>query len=513
MKALHSIQFRRPLDIIFALTIFALYGWIAWLPDLRLAIPEWIGISAGIVMLLTLFTSDSNSKGWSEGFIILVAAVLRMMFLWRSPELSDDIFRYVLDGMMLLSGHNPFAAAPADLTTENPVILGLMMRINHAELPSIYPPAAQFVFAVGAFIGGIFGMKLFLVLLDLLTCILIIKILAALRLDRNFCVLYAWHPLPVIEIAASGHIDAAAVFFTCLTVFFLLGKKSFDQAQSPRPNQQSRILSLFSGQGFYGFIAGVFFAAAVLTKWIPLILMPGILLLASPEKRRYCVYGFLISFAVMCSIFWPDILNCFYTLSVYVANWEFSGFAFRWLRAFTGSGIIARAILATAFILSTAMIYFRYISPARRQNAIIVKIPLNPPLSKGDFNSSLRQKKVCGTYHPIGIPDCDGKDIFKGFYAIAMAFLLLTPTLHPWYGLILAAFLPFAAGPAGLVLSWSVFLAYRVLILYGLTGEWIESDKIPFLIAIAPAAALAATIINKFLKHRIYPPSTKTNPV
>jgi hypothetical protein len=31
----------------------------------------------------------------------------------------------------------------------------------------------------------------------------------------------------------------------------------------------------------------------------------------------------------------------------------------------------------------------------------------------------------------------------KAGYAIAMAFLLLTPTLQPWYALSLAVFLPF----------------------------------------------------------------------
>jgi hypothetical protein len=437
-----------------------------WLPDLRLFVPEWVGISGGIVILLimSVFFSRLNANDWSTGFIIVVAAILRMTFLWRSPELSDDMFRYVFDGMMLLSGHNPFAAAPGDVMPENPVMLNLIMKINHTDLPTIYPPAAQLVFAAGASIGGIFGMKLVLVLLDLLSCILIIKILAALNLPRNYGVLYAWHPLPVIEIAASGHVDAAAVFFTFSAIFLLLTKKTFDGAQGHTPNQPSKTASLFIGQGVYGFVAGIFFAATVLTKWIPLIWMPGMLLLASPEKRKFFVYGFLICFATLCWMFLPDMLNCFYTLAVYVANWEFSGFAFRWLRIATGSGTISRYILAAAFMITIAIIYNRY----HRQTAAALKIPLNPPLSKGDT------------------------DIFKELYAIAMAFLFFTPTLHPWYGLYLAALLPFAAGPAGIAFSWSIFLAYRVVILYGLTGEWVENDFIAFLIVSAPAIAFAA---------------------
>ncbi len=83
-----------------------------------------------------------------------------------------------------------------------------------------------------------------------------------------------------------------------------------------------------------------------------------------------------------------------------------------------------------------------------------------------------------------------------------MAFLFFTPTLHPWYGLYLVAFLPFAAGPAGFVLSWSILLSYRVLILYGLTGDWVENDWVAFLILCAPVSAIATGMIVRSIKSR-----------
>jgi hypothetical protein len=73
----------------------------------------------------------------------------------------------------------------------------------------------------------------------------------------------------------------------------------------------------------------------------------------------------------------------------------------------------------------------------------------------------------------------------------------LTPTLHPWYALYLAALLPFAGGTAGLVLSWSVLLSYRVLILYAVTGKWMESDGIPLLVMAGPAAAWVMTLSRR----------------
>jgi hypothetical protein len=81
---------------------------------------------------------------------------------------------------------------------------------------------------------------------------------------------------------------------------------------------------------------------------------------------------------------------------------------------------------------------------------------------------------------------------------------MLTPTLHPWYGLYLVAFLPFAPGAAGIVLSWSVILGYRVLMDYRLSGLWLEDSLTSFLIISAPLLALAASCClsgNRLHKH------------
>jgi hypothetical protein len=460
------------------LIIFFCYLMVPAHPDLRLSVPEWIGLCAIVTILLSvgLYLNQSLPGHWSAGFIITLAAIFRMMFIWRSPELSDDIYRYLFDGLMFLSGHNPYAAAPADVPAGILHVSDLIQFINHPELPTIYPPAAQFVFAAGAILSTISGMKLILVIMDLLTCVLIIKLLGKFQIPIVCAALYAWHPLPVIEIAASGHIDSAAIFFLFLSFAV---------------NNHTRIR---------GFFAGVFFAAAVLSKWVPLIFLPGMWILTKPDKRKYAAFGFIITCTAMIGVFWPDVLNSFHTLSVYAVNWEFSGFAFRWLRVITGSGAITRSILAAAFIIITIMIYIRWINAALLQRTPALEIPLNPPLAKGDFPSPLFQRGDLDSI-PNGY-----KIIFKGFYATAMSFLFLTPTLHPWYALYLASFLPFATGPAGIAFSWSVFLAYRVVILYGLTGQWVENDFIPFLIVSAPAAAFAASvIIGKAKRKGAYP--------
>ena len=89
----------------------------------------------------------------------------------------------------------------------------------------------------------------------------------------------------------------------------------------------------------------------------------------------------------------------------------------------------------------------------------------------------------------------------KTCYLISFAFLFLTPTLHPWYALSLICFLPFFAGPSGLVFSWSVFLGYRVLIPYTIQGEWDENTTTAFMIWVAPVTAFIASYLANRAKQ------------
>jgi hypothetical protein len=95
----------------------------------------------------------------------------------------------------------------------------------------------------------------------------------------------------------------------------------------------------------------------------------------------------------------------------------------------------------------------------------------------------------------------------QAYYVLAMAFLLLTPVLNPWYALTLAVFLPFAAGPAGLVLSWSVFLSYQVLIPATLLGRWTEESLTPGLVWLPPCAAFLFSMAARGLMKRVEIPA------
>ena len=210
------------------------------------------------------------------------------------------------------------------------------------------------------------------------------------------------------------------------------------------------------------FAGGVLFAVAVLIKLFPIVLLPLTAYLVHRKLLAFFGAGLIGASLLLILPFYPDIRNALTTLGVYTATWEFSGLAFRWLRNLFDSGLWARIGLGSAFAVYWA-ICFRW--------------------------------AVSEPYRPDPATDMSRRTL-QACYFISFGFLLITPTLHPWYGIYMLAFLPFAPGPAGLVLSWTILLGYRVLIPYAVLGQWIESDLVPVLIWAGPAAVLLLRLLR-----------------
>jgi hypothetical protein len=417
--------------------------------ELRLAVPLLIGVTAAMAIALSciFLLGERGRMRLSPAIILGVAFALRMMFVCSQPQLSDDIYRYLWDGGNLLQGINPYAAAPETIIPP-PELQTLQTQINHPQYVTIYPPAAQLIFAAGAAAGGtVTGLKAFLVLIDMGLCTLIVLLLKRLELPAWRGVLYAWNPLAVVEIAGSGHVDGAGMALL-LGAFCLLIPKTGNDAQ--QNSQRWRFL-----------FAGVLLACAGLVKLFPLALAPLLYLQVPRAERKLFVVGFFGALGLLILAFMPQLTNMLGSLDAYARNWEFAGFAFTALRSLTGSGSTARIMLVGLFLITAATIFFR-----------------------------LARQIRCDTS-----PTISGHLTLQACYAIALTFLLCTPTLQPWYALSLAAFLPFYAGPAGLVFCWVVFLTYQVQIPYFILGKWLEDPTVTAAVFLAPILAYALSKI------------------
>ena len=93
-------------------------------------------------------------------WILLAGMAMRLVFLGTQPILEDDYNRYLLDGAVVASGHNPYTVSPEaifegktgetqlDRFSEDPGAAAILERINYPGLKTVYPPVAQAAFAL-----------------------------------------------------------------------------------------------------------------------------------------------------------------------------------------------------------------------------------------------------------------------------------------------------------------------------------------------------------------------------
>ncbi len=144
--------------------------------------------------------------------VILVGALLmRLGLLFVEPYLSTDIYRYIWDGRVQASGINPYRYVPSAAEVSHLRDAAIFPNINRADYAvTIYPPAAQAIFLAMTRLGeSVLVMKAGLLAFEAATIALLLALLARLDMTPTRIVAYAWHPLPVWEIAGNGHIDIA----------------------------------------------------------------------------------------------------------------------------------------------------------------------------------------------------------------------------------------------------------------------------------------------------------------
>jgi hypothetical protein len=150
--------------------------------------------------------------------------VLRAYVLLFDPLLSSDIFRYVWDGRVQGAGINPYSYFPAHDAVAHLRDATIFPRINRADYAvTIYPPVAEFFFLIVTRIGeNVNVMRLALLGCEAVSVTVVMLFLRRMERPTTRVVAYFWHPLPIWEIANSGHVDAFAVALMLLGLWVAL---------------------------------------------------------------------------------------------------------------------------------------------------------------------------------------------------------------------------------------------------------------------------------------------------
>ena len=154
---------------------------------------------------------------------LLVLGLLARAVAWGfEPDLSRDLDRYVYEGRVAWWGGLgfPFRVPPsaAPLHGVPPELLdAAWSRINHPEIPTLYPPLAQLVFVAAGALEQLFGhaaawLKALLIVADLGV------VLILYRHHRAAALGWALAPVVILETAKEGHADVLSALGLALLV-------------------------------------------------------------------------------------------------------------------------------------------------------------------------------------------------------------------------------------------------------------------------------------------------------
>ena len=327
------------------------------------------------------------------------AILFRLLLLFTSPSLSDDIYRYLWDGYVSNQGVSPYAYA-IDAPELDYLDVPVRALANNTWMASPYLPAAQWIFHSLAFLFPLepIFLQILMVGFDLLSGLILVGLLRLTALPAHRLLIYLWNPLVILEVAHGAHIDAWMALLTLAAIWFTL--KTAPASNSPTYQ-------------LYVLAAPVLLAAATLTKILPFLLLPLLFFLWSWRQRilyGLVVFGVLLPSGLRAGWGLTGLMDgrgVFGALRIYSERWKFNSGLFFWLETWLSALGVPEptdtAKLAVALLMGLTWL--------------------------GVWVWAWRRPGIRSTLRAAVVP--------------FIAYIALTPTVHPWYILILLAFLPF----------------------------------------------------------------------
>jgi len=271
------------------------------------------------VKLLTLFGAlfflclrIIQFEKWNLKFLLVIGILFRLVFLWATPNLSQDFYRFIWDGHLVANFSNPYLQVPDVLIQQKDLIIANAQELYNgmgglsARHFSNYPPLNQLFFAVAAFLGGksimssIVVMRTIIVLADIGILYFGRKLLKNLNRSPHLIFWYFLNPLIIIELTGNLHFEGVMLFFFVWSLY-LLSEKKWLAATVP-------------------------YAFSICVKLVPLLFLP--LFLKHLGIKKSIIFYIAVS-AICLVLFIPFyssefITNYSNTVGLWFSNFEFN---------------------------------------------------------------------------------------------------------------------------------------------------------------------------------------------
>lgn len=342
----------------------------------------WLLGSFAIAFLSYVFLSFRNENSANcLKTLVAIGILIRVVLLFVEPNLSDDFYRFVWDGRLLNHGINPFLELPSYYINNNLhsdfLTKDLYDNLNSQNYYTVYPPVLQAVFGVATFLfpksvfGSIVIMKTFLLIFEIGSILVIMRLLAHFKMPKENVLLYALNPVVILEIVGNIHFEGAMIFFSLLAIWLLVRQKWY--------------------------LSGLSMSVAIVAKLLPLMFLPFLIKRLKWRSISYYITvggGLILLFIPLLNE--AFIANISESVGLYFKNFEYNGsvyYVFRWI----GYKIVGYNWIATISPFLTLSIFITVMIAA-----LLVK--------ERDFK-----------YYAQNM-----------LFALTVFYLLAT-TVHPWY--------------------------------------------------------------------------------
>ncbi|KAA5828046.1 mannosyltransferase [Algibacter amylolyticus] len=231
-----------------------------WVFAYNLVRTDYIKLVMLYIGVFVLFYNIINHLKHNTKALTYLAFGFRAVFILAIPNLSQDFYRFIWDGRMILEGINPYLHTVESFISASkyPVAQALELRAGMGSLNAShftnYPPINQLCFTIAALfasksiLGSVIVMRLLIIAADFGTLHYGSKLLEKLKLPAHHIFWYILNPFIIIELTGNLHFEGVMVFFLVWSMYLLYSNKWV--------------------------LAAVVFALSVVTKLIPLMFLP-----------------------------------------------------------------------------------------------------------------------------------------------------------------------------------------------------------------------------------------------
>ena len=305
------------------------------------------GAAVGCAALLWVALDRGFSRAplW---WVASLALVLRLVAMQAVPLLEDDHYRYLWDGLRTATSFDPYRLPPSAFFGANeltPQWQDILSGINNPDVPTIYGPALQWLFALAHVIapGRVGAIQVIVLLVDMACFGLLLR----QRVGTRWLLAYALHPMILKEAMASAHPDG-------LVALLLL-------------------LALVAWQRGFAVRVGALLGLAVATKVAALVVVPLFLfglrrnnaLDASIGIRMHADWrsalGTSVGFAgSLCLMYLPFITaggSDGAALQTFAAQWRFNPLLFRVIETWLSASTVRPAAAGLLFACIAGLVW------------------------------------------------------------------------------------------------------------------------------------------------------------